>query len=455
MRGREVSGAFWTNPSVQALSHGRDPVETITAAARDVVFHALEQGWQGPPFDPFRLAELLRIETTPSPEVLDAQTVPAGRGFRIDFNPDRPRRRLRYSIFHEIAHTLFPDCGQTIRHRGLHSAQRADDWQLETLCNMAAAEFLLPVGVLGIGRVVKPTIQFLLQVREQFEASAEAALLRIARLTADDAVAFACHRTEASARYVIEYAICTGRTSAALRPGSLLPAGTGAAECTAIGYTAEQAERWPQLGDAVVGYVGVSPLPQQIYPRVIGFARPATLTATEAPVIKYVRGDATQLRGQGPKILVQLVSDSAFTWGGGGFSAAVKRKWPAAHRFFTSQVTADRNLLHLGSVVTCDLDPGVRLMNVVAQRGFGPSPRPRVRYGALREGLLRVGEAAKQAGASVHMPRIGAGQAGGAWGVVEEIINETIVRIGVQVVTYDLPQGKEKLKAQADLTLNP
>ncbi len=139
---------IWTNPSVLALSGKRDPLEAITAKARDLVFRALEQGWQGPPFDPFALAELLGIETVPTSEVLDARTVPlAGNRFKIEFNPDRPRRRTRYSIFHEIAHTLFPDCGHMIRNRGAHTASRTDDWQLETLCNIAAAEFLLPTGI--------------------------------------------------------------------------------------------------------------------------------------------------------------------------------------------------------------------------------------------------------------------------------------------------------------------
>src|SRR6266571_4941742 len=108
--------AFWTNPSVLALSHGRDPVDAITADARALVFKAQESGWKGPPFDPFALAELLGIQALPTPEVLDARTVPLGESrFRIEYNPDRPRRRIRYSLFHEIAHTLFPDCARMIR----------------------------------------------------------------------------------------------------------------------------------------------------------------------------------------------------------------------------------------------------------------------------------------------------------------------------------------------------
>ena len=136
------------------LSRGRDPIEVITAEARNVVFRAFERGWAGPPFDPFALANLLAIETIPTSEVHDARTVPAGGNrFRIEFNPDRPHRRIRYSIFHEIAHTLFPDCALMIRNRGVHKASTGDEWQLETLCNLAAAEFLLPTGALEQIRV--------------------------------------------------------------------------------------------------------------------------------------------------------------------------------------------------------------------------------------------------------------------------------------------------------------
>ena len=105
-RVQHMPTAFWTNPSVRALSRARDPVEEIIGNARALVFRAQELGWKGPPFDPFALAELLGIQTLPTAEVLDARTVPLGEGrFRIEFNPDRPRRRIRHSVFHEIGHT--------------------------------------------------------------------------------------------------------------------------------------------------------------------------------------------------------------------------------------------------------------------------------------------------------------------------------------------------------------
>lgn len=445
---------FWTNPSVRVFSRGRDPIEAVTSDARQVVFDALECGWQGPPFDPFKLAEILGIQTQPATDVFDARTVPIGNSrFRIEFNPDRPTRRTRYSIFHEIAHTRFPDCAQMIRHRGTHNARRSDDWQLETLCNIAAAEFLLPTGAIGRLGPLSPSIDTVLELRAKYEASAEAALLRISRLTSEPALAFSCHRDRASGRYVVDYATRTAGTGWLLQPGAFLPAQTSAAECTAIGYTAKQNEKWPSMGEVRVECVGISPFPHEVYPRVIGFIRELKPQAIHGASITYIRGDATSPRGSGKKLVVHVVNDTALNWGGGGFAAAVRRKWPAAHDSFTNQVTANRASLRLGNVVAHTVAADLTVASVVAQRGYGFSAKPRVRYGALREGLVNVSNIAKHSGASIHMPRIGTGLAGGAWPVVEEIVREVLIGAGVPVFVYDLPQGKERLKAQSDLAL--
>ena len=449
---KQIGVGFWTNPSVLALSHGRDPLEAITTDARNLVFRALESGWHGPPFDPFVLAELLGIETVPTAEVLDARTVPfAGNRYRIEFNPDRPRRRIRYSVFHEIAHTIFPDCGHVIRNRGVHTGGRSDDWQLEMLCNIAAAEFLLPTGALGESRNLRPSIDLVLELRWKYEASGEAALLRISRLTTEPSLAFSCHRDRMSGRYVVEYGMPTGSSPLTLRPGSVLPLRTAAAECTAIGYTAKQTETWPRFGEVRIECVGVSPLPREIYPRVVGFVRQVGARPSGEVPITYIRGDATYTRGTDHRLLVHIVNDGAFTWGGGGIAASIKRKWPSAQKSFTAEVTSDRTKLRLGNVLTSDLEPGLTLISAIAQHGYGESRRARIRYGALRDCLFRILDIANKLKASVHMPRIGTGQAGGSWPVVEEIIHETLTKTGIKVVVYDLPQGRERPKAQGDL----
>jgi hypothetical protein len=46
---------------------------------------------------------------------------------------------------------------------------------------------------------------------------------------------------------------------------------------------------------------------------------------------------------------------------------------------------------------------------------------------------------ARQQGASVHMPRIGAGLAGGKWDVISQIVEDELTAKGIPVTVYDLP----------------
>ena len=133
-------------------------MSAIITRARSMVLKAMERGWSGPPYNPFALAEMLGIKLLPTEDVLDARThSDASERFTIEFNPQRPAARTRYSIAHELGHTLFPDCAETTRNRATHQEMKDDDWQLESLCNIAAAEILMPFGMLqdqlSIGRM--------------------------------------------------------------------------------------------------------------------------------------------------------------------------------------------------------------------------------------------------------------------------------------------------------------
>src|SRR5437868_4521035 len=89
----------WSNPSVRALAGSEDPISVITAHARGVIFEAIEHGLKGPPFDPFDLASHRKIPVVPREDIRDARTVPTSGGrVVIEFNPNRPRARVRYSI---------------------------------------------------------------------------------------------------------------------------------------------------------------------------------------------------------------------------------------------------------------------------------------------------------------------------------------------------------------------
>jgi O-acetyl-ADP-ribose deacetylase (regulator of RNase III) len=67
---------------------------------------------------------------------------------------------------------------------------------------------------------------------------------------------------------------------------------------------------------------------------------------------------------------------------------------------------------------------------------FGSPP---VRYDAIRQALRHVATFAVRKNASAHMPRIGAGLAGGNWEVIQRIIEEELSRHSIPVTVYDLP----------------
>src|SRR5206468_2514922 len=98
----------WTHKSVKALmelSGNDDPLEEIKSRARGIVLKAFELGWEGPPYSPIRLAEILGINVSPNDSVIDACIIPQKKGFQIQYNPFQRPTRINFSISHEIAHT--------------------------------------------------------------------------------------------------------------------------------------------------------------------------------------------------------------------------------------------------------------------------------------------------------------------------------------------------------------
>lgn len=84
------------------------------------------------------------------------------------------------------------------------------------------------------------------------------------------------------------------------------------------------------------------------------------------------------------------------------------------------------------------VEPYVWVANMVGQRGMrtGSKGVP-VRYEAIDEALGRLADKALELGASVHMPRIGCGLAGGKWSRVEPLIVERLLKRGLSVTVYD------------------
>ncbi|MGQ4485159.1 macro domain-containing protein [Streptomyces sp. SAS_281] len=153
--------------------------------------------------------------------------------------------------------------------------------------------------------------------------------------------------------------------------------------------------------------------------------------------IMYVRGDATSPQGKGVKIIVHVCNDLG-GWGK-GFVLSLSRRWPepeAAYRTWHRERAM--NDFGLGAVQFVQVSPFVRVANLVGQHGTrrGSKGVP-VRYEAIDTGLAAVADHALELGASVHMPRIGCGLAGGTWSRIEPLIAGRLTARGVSVTVYD------------------
>lgn len=153
--------------------------------------------------------------------------------------------------------------------------------------------------------------------------------------------------------------------------------------------------------------------------------------------IVYLRGDATSPQAKGVKIIAH-VSNDAGGWGK-GFVLAVSRRWPEPEAAYRSWYRGRAgNDFALGAAQFVQVEPSLWVANMIGQHGTRTGSKgPPVRYAAIDTALSLVGSRALELGASVHMPRIGCGLAGGRWELVEPLVLERLVGLGVRVVVYD------------------
>lgn len=162
----------------------------------------------------------------------------------------------------------------------------------------------------------------------------------------------------------------------------------------------------------------------------------STSTMTEVKHIQYIKGDATDPSVKGNKIIAHICNDVG-AWGK-GFVLAVSRKWSEPEEHFRAcfRVKVDSSL---GQVQFVRVNEDTWVANIIGQRNIYKDPKgnPPIRYEAVSSGLQTVSEFAQQIGASVHMPRIGCGLAGGTWDKIEPLITSHLVEKNIAVTVYD------------------
>jgi Zn-dependent peptidase ImmA (M78 family) len=479
MTGDIHSERAWRNASVLRLSPEADPLNTVSNLVNDLLLRAADEGAVGAPTDPFQLASLMGIGLRPHFDVADARLVaepgepsvadaPLARFVRsgarlfIEYNPTRPRGRLRYSVAHELAHAFFPDAGDEIRHRtytGAVEELAADDsWELELVCNVAAAEILMPTAAIE-GLLNSDTdIDYLMAKRAQFHVSTEALLRRLVHATSRPMALAAFNRIRESATAPLrcDYVLTSRAWSGELGRGTVIEPAAFPVAPSAVGQTTRgtatiDGETWK------VQAVGTPPYPGRLLPRVLALVEPADAPTSTPPGLTYKAGDisaATDAAVEGrPVVVAHVVNDSARAWGRYGVAGALARVVPDAAKAFKAWTIANPDNLTLGNIhpvsVRAVNGAEVTVVSLVAQAGYGPSTQPRVSYVKLAEALHALADVAAPVGATVHMPRIGAGQGGGRWDLIEAAVERTLLARGVPVVVYTLPAGPAGTRAEA------
>ncbi|MHB8837785.1 MAG: ImmA/IrrE family metallo-endopeptidase [Gemmatimonadaceae bacterium] len=121
-------------------------------------------------------------------------------------NAAKPRRRQRYSVAHEIGHTLFPDYEEELRRVGRLYRRNGDDTELERLCQAAAAEILMPLDsfVKSTKALSGRTIGGVFALSDLFDVSTEAVTRRVVETSDEPMVAVLVRPRDASTGEWIE-----------------------------------------------------------------------------------------------------------------------------------------------------------------------------------------------------------------------------------------------------------
>lgn len=158
--------------------------------------------------------------------------------------------------------------------------------------------------------------------------------------------------------------------------------------------------------------------------------------------ICYVVGDATQPINTVNNIIAHVCNDIG-GWGA-GFVLAISKRWPEPEANYRAWYAArEQQLFALGEMQLVLVADDLWVANMIGQRGTrrvkksSSNELPPVRYDAIETALATLAEHAKSLDATVNMPRIGCGLAGGKWEEIEPLIERTLIAANVAVVVYD------------------
>jgi Zn-dependent peptidase ImmA (M78 family) len=162
-----------------------DPKELIRRLARSKIAYAKKHGWEGPPFCPKIFTSLFDIRCKEVVHDIGGDgriLVQRGGRLLIEYRAGQLPERQRFTIFHEFAHTLFPDfCDFAPHHKTPHDETAVQEKDFEHLCDIGAAEMLLPYEEFtrDLQQLPHTCVQTVHSLRVRYGASIDATIYRL------------------------------------------------------------------------------------------------------------------------------------------------------------------------------------------------------------------------------------------------------------------------------------
>ncbi|KDO19336.1 hypothetical protein SPRG_15397 [Saprolegnia parasitica CBS 223.65] len=168
--------------------------------------------------------------------------------------------------------------------------------------------------------------------------------------------------------------------------------------------------------------------------------------------LAYTTGNAATVQPAGaqPLVIVHCV-DTSGAWTPRGFFGALSSRSSAPETVYAAAKKCQD--LKLGQAHCVPISDSVYVCLLVVQSSAKSKLKLRTaktlafRLNALQESLKALAGFARATGASVHMPRLGAGTPGFNWYAVERLLKKHLVRCGVETSVYYYKPPHKKPKA--------
>ncbi|CEL92428.1 unnamed protein product [Vitrella brassicaformis CCMP3155] len=177
--------------------------------------------------------------------------------------------------------------------------------------------------------------------------------------------------------------------------------------------------------------------------------------ALEADYLHFVRGNAAKPTERMPAIVLHVLDNSG-SWNNRGFGRALNELSEELGPHY--ELAKEMGDLRVGDVHLLDVDGDIHVALAICQKYSESSgTRSPIDLSAFRTGLLKVAQAARPLGASVHLPRIGTSTDGqpDQWYAVERCLRRYLAQRKVHTHVYYFQRQQQQQQQAANPRKRP